>query len=251
MAAANRKDAPAQRFGRGRNRMARYTLIVGTRSWSSWSLRPFMALMAIGEPFETVDIRLRQSDSPTTREQILKHSPAGKVPVLEIEEGASSSEAVGHKKSGKTLTVWDSLAICDVLAERHPEAGLWPKDAAARATARSYACEMHSGFPDVRDQLSMDFARKKDLPELREETRTQIARILSAWETALATYKGPFLFGPLSVADCMYAPVVSRFLTYSVDVPAPVRSYMDRMMALPAMQQWRKAAQAEVDAGIV
>jgi glutathione S-transferase len=218
--------------------MARYTLIVGTRSWSSWSLRPFVALKAVGEPFETVDIRLRQTSSPTTREQILNYSPAGKVPVLKIEE------------NGKTLTVWDSLAICETLAERHPQAGLWPAEPAARAMTRSYACEMHSGFPDVRDQLTMDFARKNELPELREDTRTQIARILSAWEFALAAYKGAFLFGKLSVADCMYAPVVARFETYGVAVSAPVRAYMDRVMALPAMQEWREAAQAEVDAGI-
>ncbi len=218
--------------------MARYTLIAGTRNWSSWSLRPFVALMAVGEPFETVDIRLRQTESPTTREQILKHSPSGKVPVLKIEE------------HGQTWTVWDSLAICETLAERHPEAELWPMDAAARAAARSYACEMHSGFPDVRDQLTMEFARKEELPELREDTKAQIARIVSAWEFSLAAYKGPFLFGKLSVADCMYAPVVSRFLTYGVGVPVPLRAYMDRMMALPAMQEWQKAAQAEVDAGI-
>ena len=219
--------------------MARYTLIVGTRNWSSWSLRPFVALMATGEPFETVDIRLRQTESPTTREQIVKHSPAGKVPVLKIEE------------DGKTLTVWDSLAICETLAERHPQAGLWPADASARAMARSYACEMHSGFPDVRDQLTMDFARKRELPDLREDTKAQIARILSAWESAFATYGGPFLFGTLSVADCMYAPVVSRFFTYDVDVSASVQSYMDRMMALPAMQAWRRASQAELDAEII
>jgi len=198
-----------------------------------------VALSATGAAFDTVDIRLRQTDSPTTREQILKYSSSGKVPVLHIEE------------DHQTLTVWDSLAICETLAERHPQAGLWPADARARAVARSYACEMHSGFPDVRDQLTMDFARKRELPDLRDDTKTQIARILSAWESALATYKGPFLFGQLSVADCMYAPVVSRFFTYGVDVSAAVQSYMDRMMALPAMQQWRKAAQAEVDAGIV
>ena len=231
--------------------MARYTLIVGTRNWSSWSLRPYMALKAIGAPFEVVDIRLRQTDAPTTREQILPYSPAGKVPVLKIDDSASSSEAAGHKKGGKVLTVWDSLAICETLAERHPEAGLWPKGAAARATARSYACEMHSGFPDVRDQLTMDFARKKEMPELRTETRAQIERILSSWETALAAYKGEFLFGNLSVADCMYAPVVSRFRTYGVETSAPVKAYMDRVMALPAMAEWHKAAQAEVDAGIV
>src|SRR3569623_588629 len=193
--------------------MSRYTLIVGTRNWSSWSLRPFVALLATGAPFEVVDIRLRQTEhQPTTKEQILKHSPAGKVPILKIEE------------SGNSLTVWDSLAICETLAERHPEAGLRPKDGAARAIARSYACEMHSGFPDMRDQLTMEFARKKDMPELRPETKTQIARILSAWETALATYKGEYLFGTLSVADCMYAPVVSRFLTYGAETSGPVKS---------------------------
>lgn len=218
--------------------MTRYTLVVGTRNWSSWSLRPFVALKATGAPYEIIDIRLRQFDSPTTRERILKYSPAGKVPVLKFEEG------------GSELTVWDSLAICETLAERHPEAGLWPKDASARAMARSYSCEMHSGFPDLRDQLSMDFVRKKELPELRDDTKTQIARILSAWESALNTYKGEFLFGKLSVADCMYAPVVSRFRTYGVETPAAVKAYMDRVMELPAMQEWMKASQAEVDAGL-
>jgi glutathione S-transferase len=215
-----------------------YTLIVGTRNWSSWSLRPFVALKAVGVPFETVDIRLRQTEKPATREQILKYSPAGKVPVLKIEE------------SGNTVTVWDSLAICETLAERHPEAELWPRGAAARTTARSYACEMHSGFPDLRDQLTMDFARKLALPELREETKLQIARILEAWDSALATYRGEFLFGKLSVADCMYAPVVSRFETYEIAVPSSIRAYMDRVIGLPAMQEWRMAAQAEIEAGI-
>lgn len=218
--------------------MARYTLIVGTRNWSSWSLRPFLALSAIGAPFETVDIRLRQKEAPTTREQILKYSPAGKVPVLKIEE------------NGKTLTVWDSLAICETIADRHPEAGLWPADTGARAIARSYACEMHSGFPDVREQLSMDFVRKKPMPELREDTQAQVARIIAAWEEALTTYKGEYLFGKFSVADCMYAPVVSRFETYGVAVPPASRAYMDRIIALPGMEEWRKVSQKEVDAGL-
>jgi glutathione S-transferase len=218
--------------------MTQYTLIVGTRSWSSWSLRPYVALRATGVGFDTVDIRLRRKEAPTTCEQILSYSPAGKVPVLKIEE------------NGKALTVWDSLAICETIAERHPEARLWPADAAARAVARSYAAEMHSGFPDVRDQLSMDFARKKPLPELREDTRKQIARILEAWQGALATYKGDFLFGALSIADCMYAPVVSRFETFGVDVPTPVRAYMDRVLALPAMQEWRAVCEKEIEDGL-
>jgi glutathione S-transferase len=218
--------------------MARYTLIVGTRNWSSWSLRPYVALRAAGQAVEIIDIRLRQTEAPTTREQILKHSPAGKVPVLKIEE------------NGKTLTVWDSLAICETIAERHPEAGLWPDAADVRAIARSYSCEMHSGFPDVRSQLSMEFARKLPLPDLREDTQKQIARIIAAWEDALATYRGEFLFGRFSVADCMYAPMVSRFETYGVEVPAASRAYMDRILALPAMQEWKIAAEKEIEAGL-
>ncbi len=218
--------------------MAHYTMIVGTRIWSSWSLRPYMALRAAGQPFEIVDIRLRQTEPPTTREQILRHSPAGKVPVLKI---------AGNEK---TVTVWDSLAICETIAERHPEAGLWPADADARALARSYACEMHSGFPDLRAQLPMEFARRMPLPELREDTQTQIARIITAWEDALASCDGPYLFGRFSVADCMYAPVVSRFQTYDVEVPAASRAYMGRILALPAMQEWKAAAEKEREAGI-
>ena len=218
--------------------MAQYTLIVGTRSWSSWSLRPYVALRATGVELDTVDIRLRKKDAPSTREQILNFSPAGKVPVLKIAE------------NGKSLTVWDSLAICETIAERHPETGLWPDDPAARAVARSYAAEMHSGFPDLREQLTMDFARKKPLPELREDTRIQIARILQAWHDSLGAHNGGFLFGRFSVADCMYAPVVSRFETYGVDVPAPVRAYMDRVLALPAMREWRAVCEKEIEAGL-
>jgi len=214
--------------------MARYTLIAGTCNWSSWSLRPFMALSATGAAFETIVIPLRQ---PQTKPQILEHSPSGKVPLLEIEEG------------GRTRAVWDSLAICEAVAERHPETGLWPKDRDVRAIARSYAAEMHSGFPDVRDQLNMDIARKLALPDLRDDTKAQIARIIAAWETALAEHQGDFLFGRFSIADCMYAPVVTRFATYDEIGPPAVRGYMDRMLALPGMVAWRKRAEDEVAAG--
>ena len=200
-----------------------YSQDTGTQNWSSWSLRPYVALKATGAPFELVVVQLRKKDSPTTREQILQHSPAGKVPILKIAEG------------GKTLTVWDSLAICETLAERHPEAGLLPMDTTARALMRSYACEMHSGFPDVRDQLGMEFARRLPLPELRDDTKVQVARIIESWEHALKPFGGDFLFGKLSVADCMYAPVVSRFVTYGVEVPPIVQGYIDRMMALPTI----------------
>ncbi|MES2473711.1 MAG: glutathione S-transferase family protein [Pseudomonadota bacterium] len=217
-----------------------YTLVVGTQEWSSWSLRPFLALSATGAPFETVVIRLRVKppEPVTTRDEILKHSPAGKVPVLKIAQ------------EGSVLTVWDSLAICETLAERHPEAKLWPADAGARAKARSISSEMHSGFPDVRDQLSMMFTRKLPLPELREDTQKQVARILEIWSDALKESQGDFLFGHFTIADCMYAPVVSRFDTYGVAVPPAVRAYMDRLLALPAMAVWRKGAVQEVAAGI-
>jgi glutathione S-transferase len=219
---------------------AKYTLILGTKDWSSWSLRPYVAMRAIGVPFEEVVIRLRQTQHPSSKEQILKYSPAGRVPVLKIEEG------------GRSHTVWDSLAICETLAERHPETKLWPSDPATRATARSYAAEMHSGFPDVRDQLSMDFARRQPTPALRTETKEQLARILDMWTDALSEHAsaGGFLFGGFSVADCMFAPVVSRFITYGIELPGPVKPYVERMFALPAMRDWEMAAKAEVDAGV-
>lgn len=212
----------------------RYTLFVGTRNWSSWSLRPYMALMAIGQPFETVTVALR---APETRDAILKFSASGKVPALQI-------EGFG--------TVWDSLAICETLAERHPEAGLLPADARARALARSYAAEMHSGFPGVRKQLEMAYAYTLPMPDLLAETQQQVDRIISSWEAALTAYgkDGGFLFGRFSIADCMYAPVVSRFRTYGVALPPIAQAYADRMWALPAMQTWLKDCEQEVADGV-
>jgi len=214
--------------------MASYTLVVGTRSWSSWSLRPYMALVAIGAPFETICVRLRKAEATA---DILRHSPSGKVPLLKTEDGER---------------IWDSLAICETLAERHPAAKLWPDDAKVRALARSYCAEMHAGFPDLRDQLTMDFARTLPLPDLRPQTSQQMARIIAAWEEALAAHagEGGFLFGRFSIADCMYAPVVSRFRTYDVPLPAASAAYAQRIWSLPAMQNWLKEAQAEVAAGI-
>ena len=217
-----------------------YTLILGTKEWSSWSLRPYLALSATGQPFAEVVVPLRAAQHNATRDAIRKYSSAGRVPVLKIEE------------AGKVSTVWDSLAICETIAERHTEARLWPDDWRARATARSYAAEMHSGFPDLRDQLSMDFAKTLPLPKLRPQTEEQIERILSSWETALAENgkTGGFLFGRFSIADCMYAPVVSRFTTFGVQVSQPVKDYMTRIWALPAMQSWLKASQKEVADGV-
>jgi glutathione S-transferase len=210
-----------------------YTLVLGNKNLSSWSLRPYLAMRATGAPFEEVAIRL---DQPATRAAIADYSPAGKVPVLKIVE------------NGKTVTVWDSLAICETLAERHPEAGLWPDDPTARATARSYAAEMHSSFPDVRQMLPMDFARKLPAPALGEALAKQIGRIVAAWSEALGGNEA-FLFGRFSIADCMYAPVVSRFVTYNIALPPAAAAYCRRMMALPAMQDWMAAAKAEIERG--
>jgi len=209
----------------------KYTLIVGTKNWSSWSLRPYLALRHAGIEFEEIVVPLR---ADATTPDILKYSPSGRVPALSIGE----------------TTIWDSLAICETLADLHPEARLWPEDPMTRASARAYAAEMHSGFADLREQLPMDFVRRIKPPALREATKAQIARILEAWEKVLCPTTNGFLFGSFSIADCMYAPVVSRFKTYRMAVSPRVMSYMDKMMALPAMRDWAKASQAEVDAGL-
>jgi glutathione S-transferase len=219
--------------------MAKYTLILGTKDWSSWSLRAWLAMKASGEPFDEVLIRLRQPGHAGTRAQILKYSPSGKVPVLQIED------------NGVTATVFDSFAICETLAERHPNAGLWPDDLKARAFARSISAAMHSGYADLRATLSMDFARRVPTPDLTEAVKEQIAEITGYWQTALECFGGgAFLFGRFSIADCMYAPVVSRFRTYGMALSPPLAAYSDCMFAHPAMQEWETAAQSEVAQGV-
>lgn len=214
-----------------------YTLVVGTKEWSSWSLRAYLALCATGEPFAQVMVRLRV---PGASEALGKASESGRVPVLRIRNG------------DEVVSVWDSFAICETIAERHPEAGLWPDDWAARARARAVAAEMHSSFPDMRTQLALQFSKTLPAPELRPASEDQIARVLSVWETELARRAGAggFLFGRFSIADCMYAPVVSRFTTYGVPVSPAVKEYMDRIWALPGMQSWRFEARDEVEQGL-
>jgi len=214
---------------------ALYTLILGTKNWSSWSLRAYLAMRATGAPFEEIVLHLYQ---PETRARIRQYSSAGKVPVLKIFE------------HGLTTTVWDSLAICETLAERHPEAHLWPENAQLRCQARSYAAEMHSGYPDMRNLMPMNFSRTLTLPDLNGDAKEQIARIQEAWTKALANNDGGFLFGDFTIADVMYAPVVSRFLTYGVPLTPLVKTYCNRIMALPAMGDWRKAAKIEVETGV-
>ena len=194
-------------------------------------------MKAVGISFRETVIPLRRPESP---EVIKGYSPSARVPVLFIEE--NGSEAI----------VFDSLAICETLAERHPEAELWPHNVEARALARSYSAEMHSGFLALREVLPMDCARKLSAPSFDEEVQEQIRRIQAAWESALSRFgsEGGFLFGGFSIADCMYAPVVSRFLTYDIPMSDDVAQYASRIMALPSMQEWYADAQQEIDEGL-
>jgi len=214
-----------------------YTLVIGTKNWSSWSLRAWLALRATGAPFRETVLKLRSSGATAL---IREYSPSARVPVLRIGEGDAA------------LTVFDSLAICETLAERHPQAGLWPQDPDTRALARAYAAEMHSGFLALRETLPMDFARRLPAPPLNDTVRGEISRIRTAWQTALDRHgrEGGFLFGRFSIADCMYAPVVSRFLTYGIDLPEDLAAYAGRMMALPAMRDWHDAARQEIAGGL-
>jgi glutathione S-transferase len=216
---------------------ARYTLLIGTKNWSTWSLRPWLALRATGVPFEEIVVPLRR---PDTRPTIRRLSGADTVPVLQVAENEGC------------ITVFDSLAMCETLAERHPEAALWPAGPAARAQARSISAAMHSGFAALRATLSMEFARRLPTPDLSPEVQNDIATIERFWESALLTHgvEGGFLFGRFSIADCMYAPVVSRFRTYGIALAPELQAYCERMFALPAMQDWLHAAEAEVDAGL-
>jgi glutathione S-transferase len=210
---------------------ARYTLFVGSKNWSSWSLRPWLAMRMAKVPFEDVVIPLR---TPETKPTIRPHSPSGKVPALLIAE------------KGKELTVWDSLAICETINERHPRAKLWPKAPAARAEARSIVAEMHSGFQGLRNALSMEIAARHAMPELDDTTKADVARVIAIWNSALAKkLKGGFLFGPFTIADAFYAPVATRFATYGIPVTGPARAYMRRVLALSAMKEWAKAAKME------
>jgi len=203
-------------------------LVVGTKRWSSWSLRPWLALKAAGVTFEEVVIPLRQ---PDTQARIAKYSPSGRVPYLRDGE----------------VSVWDSLAICEYVAEILPGAYLWPEDREARAVARSVSAEMHSGFAAMREHLSMDVARSTPLPAVPEPARADVTRVQRMWVDCRTRFGagGPFLFGAFTIADAMYAPVASRFRTYGVALDPVCGAYVDAIFALPAMQEWVAAAHKE------
>ncbi len=207
-----------------------FVLVTGDKAWSSWSLRPWLAAKIAGIPFREAPVRLRQ---PDTAAQIARHSPSGRVPVL--------------KRGG--FSVWDSLAICEYLAELAPEARLWPAGAETRAVARAVSAEMHSGFQALREEFSMDFHARISGQAPSEQARADIRRIVQIWCEARQKFGagGPFLFGGFTIADAMYAPVATRFRTYGLDLAGfgdtgAAAAYMQVILGLPQMQEWGEGA---------
>ncbi|CAN5229935.1 glutathione S-transferase family protein [soil metagenome] len=205
------------------------TLVVGNKNYSSWSMRPWLALKACGIAFDEVVIPLYAG--PADKQRILDVSKAGKVPVLVDGD----------------VTVWDSLAILEYLAERFPDAKLWPEDSARRAHARAISAEMHSGFMALRNECGMNLHRPVKAKVLSTDAQANIARIQEIWADCRARYggSGPYLFGAFSAADAMYAPVVHRFLSFAIAVTAESQAYIETMQALPVFQQWTREGLAE------
>ncbi len=202
------------------------TLYVGSKRYSSWSLRPYLALSHSGLAFECKTILL---DRDTSKAEIAKVSPTGRVPVL-------------HHDG---LVVQDSLAICEYVAELAPDAKLWPADRAARAKARAISAEMHAGFAALRSNMPMDVCADKRGQGHTAEALADARRVQDIWREQLAKSGGPFLFGAFTIADAMYAPVATRFTTYRVELDAPCRAYVDAIYALPALRQWIADAERE------
>lgn len=208
--------------------MSALRLIIGNKNYSSWSLRPWLALKMGGFGFTEEVIPLFENGFV---EAMDAHSPSRKVPVLIHGD----------------LTVWESLAICEYLAELKPEAYLWPDDMEIRARARSVATEMAAGMTGVRNAMPMNVRRRVETFEPDAAARKDIRRILDIWEDCLARKQGdgPFLFGHFTIADAMYAPVVTRFQTYGINVDGTCRRYMDAVLSLDPMQEWAEAAADE------
>ncbi|MCK0542886.1 glutathione S-transferase family protein [Pseudomonas syringae pv. aptata] len=203
-------------------------LIIGDKRYSSWSLRPWLVLEMTGAPFTDQVIRLNQ---PDTRANILKYSPTGKVPALQCEHG----------------TIIDSLAICEYLVERFPDAGLWPSDTAARAQARSACAQMHSGFASLRSNMPMDLRQDQALEVIPVDTQTDIDRIVELWAECrtAAAESGPFLFGKPSIADAFFAPVAIRLRSYRVELPEEALKYIETIYQWPAFKRWQQAGLEE------
>ena len=206
------------------------TLVIGNKNYSSWSLRPWLALRVAGISFKEVRIALYEPDSAAS---LAAWSPSGLVPLLQDGE----------------LKVWDSLAICECLAECFPDRRLWPVDRDARAVARAVSAEMHSGFTGLRTAMSMNIRRRYPGLGRTPECLKEIERVLSLWNDCRERFgkEGSFLFGRFSIADAMYAPVVLRLQTYEVEFEGAARDYAAALLALPAMQEWMAAAAKEVE----
>ena len=205
-------------------------IVVGTKRWSSWSMRPWLALKHTGEPFTETLVELRRGD--LSEEAIRKHSPSGLVPCL---------------KDGEVV-VWDSLAICEYLAERFPAAKLWPADAAARALGRAAAAEMHSGFASLRGECPMEL-ETRTVVEISEAAQKNVRRIVELWGGLLARFGGPFLLGDWSIADAFYTPVATRFRSYGVHLSdygddGRCGEYSARLLETPEYQEWERGALA-------
>jgi glutathione S-transferase len=212
--------------------MAEFTLVIGNKNYSSWSLRGWLMARAAGIEFEEIMIPL---DLPDTATSIKKHSPAGKVPVL-VHRG---------------LAVWESLAIAEYLNDLKPEAILWPSSQAARAHARSISAEMHAGFADLRTNMPMNIRSSYPGKGMTPAVRADIERITSMWRDCRKRFGGAFpkddgfLFGTFGAADSMYAPVVTRLRTYGVQLDSDAEAYCTTVLAHPAMKEWSDAAKNE------
>jgi glutathione S-transferase len=204
-------------------------LVIGNKNYSSWSMRPWLALRANNIAFEEVFISLYAGDA--AKQRILSFTHSGKVPAL----------------IDGDVTIWDSLSIIEYVAERYPEARIWPDDRARRAHARSVSAEMHSGFMALRNECGMNLHRPVGAVALSADARANVARIQQIWIECRERYGklGPFLFGAFGGADAMFAPVVHRFRTYAIEVAPEAQAYMDTMMALPAFRQWTREGLAE------
>lgn len=201
-------------------------LVIGNKRYSSWSMRPWILMKEFDVPFEEIVIPLYREES---KGALLAHSPAGKVPIL----------WAGH------VSIWDSLAIIEFIADLHPDLHIWPQDRMMRARARALSCEMHSGFAALRTECCMNFGREPRAMALTESARADVDRIDAAWGDSLARYGGPFLFGRFCAADAMFAPVVQRFESYAVPVSDAARDYMAAIRSLPSWKEWSLAAKSE------
>ena len=203
-------------------------LVIANRLYSSWSLRPWMVLKAFDIPFEEIVIPLRQPDS---KSRLLEYSPSGKVPVLLDDD----------------VTVWESMAIIEYLAENFPDRHIWPADIRSRAHARAISNEMHGGFMPLRQGCAMHLGARFATPELTEPLKANIDRMEDIWSATRNRFGagGPYLFGAFSAADAMFLPVVTRFETYQIPVREATRAYMDTMLAHGAYFEWREQALKE------